>query len=513
MSPFGQQLSGKRRSSSSGLMSARRLASIVLFVFTTSLLAPLSASAPPINLSSLQWVQNFDAAGMTDAALNAVVSPEGEWLYVTGAVTTLRGQNTAHEFGTIAYETSTGRERWMARYGARGWVAEASALDLSPDGTRLYVTGQISDGTRQAGATIAYDSSSGSELWVAHHERPGARVSISHISTSPDGSRLFVAGSATTESTTELLEEYVVFAYDSATGVPAWRFRYDGGAEDQLTDLAVSPDGARVFATGYSVGSDGSTYATFALSASTGGRLWVARYNNGEYEGDDRPSALVVDPNGFRVYVTGGSMGAGPVPVIDTFYDYATVAYDATSGLEVWSARLGLPSPLDDDRASDIAVDPGGSRVYVTGSFSGNPSLDIATVAYDARSGRQLWVARYDAGGDDGGVAISVSPDGAWVYVAGWSVSLATSSGDYATIGYDAARGIEQWAARYEGPQGSDEGPWDIEVSPSGAQVFVTGIRIAPSTGLDWLTVAYCAPSGPIPRVLAVCGAAGDQEF
>jgi DNA-binding beta-propeller fold protein YncE len=73
-----------------------------------------------------------------------------------------------------------------------------------------------------------------------------------------------------------------------------------------------------------------------------------------------------------------------------------------------------------------VAVSPSGRTVFVTGQDTGTtPALDYATVAYDARTGAQEWVARYSASG--GAEALAVSPDGRTVFVFG---------GSYVTIAY-----------------------------------------------------------------------------
>jgi hypothetical protein len=77
---------------------------------------------------------------------------------------------------------------------------------------------------------------------------------------------------------------------------------------------------------------------------------------------------------------------------------------------------------------------------YSTGAGSGN---DYATVAYDDSTGAQLWVSRYDGtatatgsgGGGDIAYALGVSPDGSKVFVTG--PSTGSGSGyDYATVAY-----------------------------------------------------------------------------
>ncbi len=64
-------------------------------------------------------------------------------------------------------------------------------------------------------------------------------------------------------------------------GAQLWVARYDGRYRyDAATAMAVSPGGRRVFVTGQSAGrTTGSDYATVAYSAATGRQLWVRRYN------------------------------------------------------------------------------------------------------------------------------------------------------------------------------------------------------------------------------------------
>jgi outer membrane protein assembly factor BamB len=141
---------------------------------------------------------------------------------------------------------------------------------------------------------------------------------------SPDGAAVFVTGQSPGSVTAN---DYATIAYDAATGAKLWVRRYNGptNGEDGATALAVSPDGAAVFVTGYSAGSETSLdYATAAYDASTGAKLWSSRYN-GPANGIDFPIALAVSPDGAAVFVTGASERPGGV----YSYDYATVAYSA----------------------------------------------------------------------------------------------------------------------------------------------------------------------------------------
>src|SRR6202022_1232688 len=93
-----------------------------------------------------------------------------------------------------------------------------------------------------------------------------------------------------------------------------------------------------------------------------------------------------------------------------------------------------------------------GSKVIVTGASLGtNTRSDFATLQYDATTGAQQWLARYNGLGvnHDEAVAIAASPDSRTVYVAGWSENGTALGFNYATVAYDAATGAQKWTARY----------------------------------------------------------------
>ncbi|MEA2521037.1 MAG: hypothetical protein QOI81_683, partial [Actinomycetota bacterium] len=174
-------------------------------------------------------------------------------------------------------------------------------------------------------------------------------------------------------------------------------------------------------------------YATVAYDDSTGTELWVKRYN-GTGNADDIAWALGVSPDGSEVFVTGQSSGSGSET------DYATVAYDAVTGTEVWVRRYNGPGNYI-DTAHALGVSPDGSEVFVTGASAGSSgAADYATVAYDASTGTKLWVGRYNPAGnyDVQATALGVNPDGSEVVVTGAN----TGSGGnpvYATVAYSAA--------------------------------------------------------------------------
>jgi hypothetical protein len=273
-------------------------------------------------------------------------------------------------------------------------------------------------------------------------------------------------------------------------GARLWLSRYNGpqNSDDAPAAMAVSPGGRRVFVTGFNVreaAGDFGDYATVAYDAQTGARLWARRYH-GPGKGTDLANSVAVSPDGTMVFVTGSSMRNR------TTSDYATIAYNARTGAQLWVRRFGPGG------ASAVTAGRGGRMVFVTGS---NRS-DFATVAYDARTGARRWVTRYDGPGHgfDEATSLALSPGAATLFVTGPSGNgQAVSADDYATVAYSTRTGAQRWATRFHGAPNITDDARSMVVSPLGGRVFVTfvtGDRRGAAPQNDYATAAYRAASG-----------------
>jgi WD40 repeat protein len=417
------------------------------------------------------WVARYVGG---DSAFSVAVSPGGGTVFVTGESAST---SSGTDYATVAYSASTGARLWVKRYNGPGNINDAaSSVVVSPGGRRVFVTGSsVGARTGRDYATIAYNAATGARLWVKRYNGPAnSDDSASSVVVSPGGGTVFVTGSAATSQDPEMGTDYATVAYSAATGARLWVKRYNGPGNlyDDAFSVAVSPGGGRVFVTGRSFGAtSGGDYATVAYSAATGARLWVKRYN-GPANGDDSASSVAVSPGGGRVFVTGSSDRTTSAYE----FDYETVAYNATTGERVWTARYNGPGN-GVDSAHVVEVSPGGGTVFVAGgSYGTTGSSDYATVAYSAATGARRWVTRYDGTGNgDSAFSIAVNPDGSTVYVTGGS-SGTTGFLDYATLAYSAATGARLWAARYNSPgETSYDDAYSVAVSPDGSRVFVTG--------------------------------------
>jgi hypothetical protein len=425
----------------------------------------------PFHPSQL-WQARYDG-GDQDFPLGMAVSPDGTTVYVTGY--SLDPVDSSTDAVTVAYDAATGAQRWVARYEDPSGASDAVAVAVSPDGSLVFVTGCIVGADISCDVmTLAYDSATGEQQWLATYSGPGSAIDQgSAVGVSPDGGTVFVTGRSDVGS----ISESATFAYDAATGAQLWMDLYEGptGAGDNSVDLGISPDGAMLFVTGSSGGDfTAADYVTVGYDAATGTREWVATYD-GPGHGADNAVALAVDPSGSAVVVTGSSTGS------DGFRTYATLSYDAATGIQRWLARYGIRHDYPD--VFDVAVNPRDGGVFVTGAVG----TDMGTVAYDPETGAQRWSARYDGGGSslDEGKSVAVAPDGRRVYVAGFSFQAPPNAFAWVTVAYDAPTGRALGVIR-----ASPGEALAVAVSPTGSEIFITGWA-GINDPQDFRTMAY----------------------
>ncbi|MCX8563642.1 YncE family protein [Mycolicibacterium mucogenicum] len=151
-------------------------------------------------------------------------------------------------------------------------VDGAYYLAVSPDGARLYVTGY------NDGLIWAVDTASHSVVKTYAVNKP-----IGGFVVSPDSSRLYVLGEVKFGVTTSN-----VTVVDVDTGTVTTGITFPLGQE--LTDIAVAPDGSAVYATQLTGDVSRIDSATMTVSDTV---------NIGNYAG-----AVTVSPDGSRIYAT-----------------------------------------------------------------------------------------------------------------------------------------------------------------------------------------------------------------
>jgi DNA-binding beta-propeller fold protein YncE len=406
-----------------------------------------------------------------------------------GAPSALGGTVRAQHAVTTPSETpraagTPGALMWTASYNGVGNPFSAydwpCCVAASPNGKLTFVTGVTTTKYSKDYLTIAYNAATGVRTWLRHYNGPNTKDdSAASMAVSPDGDTVYVTGSSTSKISGE---DYLTIAYNAATGATRWAKRYNGPANthDLAQSVAVSPSGSTLFVTGSSSGPTGrGFYATVAYNAATGAQRWVKRYGPGY--GSSGATSVAVSPAGDKAFVTGYIMGT------TSNWDYATVGYNAATGAQLWVQRYN--GPLNRlDQAFSVTASPAGDNVFVTGySEDANYHQGFLTVAYSAASGARKWIRRYTDpdNGPDTALKAAVSPNGNAVVVTGDGFDRFTTY-DLTTVAYNTATGATLWTRRYIAPGNELSMGRALAFSQDGSTVYVTGS----------VTAAYDAATG-----------------
>jgi DNA-binding beta-propeller fold protein YncE len=462
-----------------GLRAKRRnppLAAILMMLFVVGVsVSPVrSAHASHAAGGDTVWLTRFVRLdGGVNEPSSIAASPDGTLVFVTGS--TWKDSQKQADYATVAYDTASGDEVWEARYdGPTHREDDALSVVVSPDGSKVFVSGRSGGQASDDFATVAYDSATGDELWIARFASPSDGWNDPSASAiSPDGTTVFVTG--TWQASDIVNIDYLTVAFDSATGLLVWSRRYDDPRHltDYANAIAASPDGSNVIVTGTSDGAE-FDYLTLAYDAATGATAWHTRSGG---SGSDQPWSVAPNPDGSSVFVTGDFAES----------DVATIAYDEQTGVPRWRRSLGTDNR---SHGNVVSVSPDGSRVFVAGWKDRNQGfVDYFVAAYEPYTGARLWRAGFEVPEDSvsGFDYMAVSPDGSKVFVTGQALETVWG---LATVSYEAGTGAQVWNAFFNGTGISNDIPAGIAVSPDGSKVFVTSLSNGPN-GLGYGTVAY----------------------
>src|SRR5262245_60262367 len=353
--------------------------------------------------------------------------------------------------------------------GVAGMVQPRSVL-VSPDGRHVYV---VAGGpTASSYAIFARDAGSGLLTFLATMSVQAGFSGEPAIS--PDGAHLFLPGAALMVHQRDALSGTLTFVeqqMDAGSGFTGARA------------VAVSPDGASVYAL---EGSAGASLAVFSRDAFSGALTLVEtkRDGIGGVDGLATAANVAVSPDGAHVYTAGG----GTV----TVFQRAA----GTGALTLVEVEPGLP-------ASNVTVSPDGAWVY-----SCSASLAVSVFQRNATTGTLTLVEGSES---TAGVPVAVSPDGAWVYTP-TTLLLRDATSGHLTLGDSLVNAYGGIA--YIG------GARSVVTSPDGVQVYVAApldsavavLRPRATATCSATPVAPCRSPTPGKGVLLLKDKAGGNQ-
>ena len=271
---------------------------------------------------------------------------------------------------------------------------------------------------------------------------------------------------AATVINTNTAEDIAVAKYNASGGLQ-WRQDWDGsGLMDFPTSMILDGSG-NIYVAGASTTSTTATDYTVLKYSDAGALQWSSAYNY-VTNLQDYATSIVLNGSGDPV-VTGASAASA------TVWEYATVVYNSSTGVQSAVNRVGFPG-IGIDEPSAIAKDASGNIIVVgTADSSGNKNIRTLTFS---PSLVLLWSQSYDGSGlEDKGLSVGVTATGD-VYVAGYTEKDAGVT-DFITLKYDAS-GSLLWERAYQSaePAGSAKAS-QLSVTPTGGCKVVGAVTVA----------------------------------
>jgi len=242
------------------------------------------------NLSSSDFVEDFDTSTQTVGPEGMTVSPDGSRIYVaderSGDILQY-DLATPFDITTISFDVA---------FDASAQDTEPLGVLLADSGTRLYTAGNSSDSIHQYDLSTAFDVSTATFNQSLDVSTQDARPS--DVAISEGGDRLYVAGNGGNDINQFSLST----SFDVSTG----SFSTSFDVSPQTTSpggVTFRPDGSEMYVAG------GSTQTIFSYILSTDFDISTANFDDSL---DISPqnlngNSVVFSPDGSRLYVSDGT--------------------------------------------------------------------------------------------------------------------------------------------------------------------------------------------------------------
>lgn len=383
-------------------------------------------------------------------------------------------------------------------------VALAMALAACQPGGPTQVTIAPGDARVEPGATVAFTASGAGAAvgWtVTCGEIDGFGASVTYTAPGREATCEVTARSVASPG---LSATAAVEVERIPTGELAWRRQFGTPMKDRATSVAqaegVITDG--IYVGGWSAGdfataNQGANDGFVARLDRFGNRIWRVAIGTA---GEDQVTGVAITPDGQRIAAVGftsGTLAAGGGGGEDAF-----VRVIGARGTTVWTRQFGTAAA---DRALAVAFAPDGDLIVVGvtgGGLAGQPHAgaeDLFVTRLAGSDGATRWTRQFGTAVNDRAAAVAVAPDG-WIAVAG------TSNGAFAGPGAGSsdafvlrleANGSEAWRRVVGTPQ-SDQGE-GVAVAPDGGILlagYTFGAVAAPNAGASDGFLVRLEPDG-----------------
>jgi hypothetical protein len=252
--------------------------------------------------------------------------------------------------------------------------------DVTVTGRTMIMAGNASETGGGVNTVVrAHDVRSGDVLWTDYTPAQSGVLTGVFVTSASD---MAFAASYMTEPLCAFCTDIFVRAYDAATGLTLWQDVFDKGRDDLPQGIAASSRVVVVVGYGGNSVTPPITAIDFIVRAydpATGAILWEDLVDNGPFI-DDAARAVAIEGN--RVFV------AGTTAAIGSFSEELILrAYEATTGELVWELRRPDAFPVAVSVDADLVSVAGGAGLQSPSLFLGSYDVTDGHQRWEDTSG------------------------------------------------------------------------------------------------------------------------------
>ena len=230
---------------------------------------------------------SFSYKSQEEQGTEVFFKPDGTVMYIMGET----GDDINQYSLSTAWDISTAS--YVQNFSVASEETSPRGLDFKPDGTKMFVCGISGDDVNEYNLSTAWDISTAS--YVQNFSVSAQETAPGSISFKTDGTKMFIGG-----ATGDDINEYdLSTAWDVSTASYSQNFSI-AGQETNINGLRFSPDGTKMFIVG--TASD----AVFQYSLSTGWDVSTASYDSISFSVASQgtiPVGLFFKSDGTKMYV------------------------------------------------------------------------------------------------------------------------------------------------------------------------------------------------------------------
>jgi len=292
-------------------------------------------------VSSATYVQSFYINTLEGSPQGIDLSPDGSNLYLTGD-----SIDSVFQFSLGTPNSVRSPADESISYSVSAQELAPAAIEFSLDGTKMYIMGTTGDDVNQYTLSVPWSISSAS--YTANVSVADRETGPTALRFKPDGTRMFVLG-----TNNDRVQEYTLSApWDITTAIYTSNVSILA-QETTSSGLAFSPDGSKMYVTG-AAGDDVNEY-TLSTPWNISTASFVQIFSVAAQ--DTSPEDVVFNPDGTRMFILGSTNDRMYQYNLSTPWNVSTATFDKS----LYLAHL-------DASPTGLTFKDDGTRMFIVGS-------------------------------------------------------------------------------------------------------------------------------------------------